>query len=65
MNAGDLVRYTGPQLLGKPFTGRITRLPKPHVPGKPRRIDDDRVFVQVGTEKRPRPVRPEHLEVIG
>lgn len=70
LKLGDRVRYTGPYLLGQPFTGVIVRLPVPHTAkGQKRRAADDRVIVRVGvdaTSKHPeRPVRVDHLEIIG
>lgn len=69
LKVGDRVRYTGPQLLGKPLVGTIVRLPVPHTKGMARRATDDRVMVlksAPGTTKHPIcPVRVHHLEVIG
>lgn len=70
LKVGDRVRYIGPQLLGVPWTGVIARLPTPHThKGQVRRADDDRVMVRksagAATKHPIRPVRVEHLEVIG
>lgn len=51
---GDLVELTAPSLfVTAPVLGTVVD------------VTSDRVMVQVGQEKRPRPVRFEHLTVVG
>jgi hypothetical protein len=64
VKVGDLVRYIGPSLFDKPAPiGTVARMPLDDP--NPLRADDSRVLVDgMGVKSRPRPVRPEHLEVI-
>ena len=67
MKVGDKVRYVGPTLFPeKPrLTGIVVRMPIAVTRGAAR-ADDRRVMVSGMCAKgRPRPVRPEHLEVVG
>jgi hypothetical protein len=67
MKIGDRVRFIGPSLSDKPAPiGTVVRMPLA-APGKPARADDSRVMVagmSSSRRRRPRPVRPEDLEVV-
>lgn len=69
LRKGARVRIKAPSLFDPSHSrapvGFVVRMPYEDLEdGAPRHVTDRRAMVQVGQEKRPRPVRPEHLEVL-
>lgn len=63
---GVKVRYIGPALFrrGKGWIGKLVRPPIPRERLQPGDEYPGYCLVQRGTEKRPRPIRPDCLEIV-